>query len=53
MARIRQSSPDFGQFRPDSSLGVKIRVLEAFQVVFSLLGSGSGVDPQLCVDKFL
>ena len=35
MAHMRQS-------RPDSGLGVQVKVLEAFQVVPSLLGSGTG-----------
>ena len=46
MTRIRQS-------RPDSGLGVKVTVLEVFEVVPSLLGSNLGFDPQLCVEKCL
>ena len=53
MARIRQQRPGSGQLRLDSGLGVKARVLEAFQVVSSLLGSGLGFDPKLCVKKCL
>ena len=40
MAHIRESRPDSGQSRPDSSLGFQVRALETFDVVPSLLGSG-------------